>query len=99
MAADLGKLPLHVKLGDANAPRVRVLLNGNVVNDFIEVDILGCWGVRFARRPDGSPLYDKNLDGEEYWMTEKVHGFFALQWVEDSEPDMDFSHYLWHGGF
>lgn len=78
------KLPLQVQVGDPDAHEIVVRFNGAVVQDFVEVDVLGCWGRRIAVKDDGSPM----LDDDGCICYEKVYGNFELSWTKDEEkPD------------
>src|ERR1051326_2472120 len=54
-------------------------VNGPPFSDWVEVDVLGCWGTRYVKTPDGSLLHDD----DNCPVIEKVHGAFELFYDED----------------
>lgn len=70
-------LTMHLKHPEVNL--VMVKFNGNLAEAFIEVDVLGMCGVRYAEDEYGDYL----LDDDGFPLTEKVYGKFTIEWLED----------------
>lgn len=79
-------LPLHITVDHPDANNIWVFLNGTRVHNFIEVDVLGCVGVRLMYNSWGGVLRDP----EGYLYHERVYGNFRLEWAQpDPEPFLD----------
>lgn len=88
--------PLHATVG---ATGIRVKFKGVVERDCLEADVLGCWIIRYARDKAGNLLRDKNLDGEEYVLTEKLYGHVEIEFLDPvaDDPDLNYAAHVWSG--
>lgn len=57
------------------------------MDEWIEVDVLGCWGRRYARDDYNFIM----LDDDDCPMEEKVYGKFEILWVQDAPQ----ANYFW----
>lgn len=72
-----GSPPLYIDQNHSAAPYITIRFQGVVdAGGWVEVDVLGCWGVRVARDPYGCAM--KDSDG--CYMFERVYGKFEIVW-------------------
>lgn len=76
---------LYAKAGGPpdNWQNLRVLRNGAEDGIYTEVDVMGCWGIRYARDSEGKQMY---LPDGSAPALEKVYGNFVIEVLPDPAP-------------
>jgi len=62
--------------------------SGVVFRDAIEVDILGCYAVRWQRNDYGGYI----LDDDGLACIEKIYGFFTIEWKSDDDEPISYGY-------
>ncbi len=79
-------LPIFLDLSHPDAHKIQVFRNGKPENNFIEVDVLGCTGVRIMMSSWGFPMRDDDGNTRH----ERVYGHFKLEWIAQPSLTLNF---------